>query len=699
MPLPRYPDGVLIGGVVIGFVLGLLLRGRAGNLLDARIRWSGLLFVAVMVRFGTELAIANGVAIADTLRLPLFGSAFGLLLVTLWHNRAVPGMLVVMVGVASNAFAVVINGGWMPVWEPALKLVGFTIDDLIPTFHVLLPLTLDAQFLRMAGPFGDLLPIPLPILPNVASIGDVFISLGLGWFVLATMIRGATAEQETIYMAPTVVEPTRLRRPIKSALSATAISPETGIPATPSYADVLTLDRPTLLGGSSAGAMPVTTLRRDDDVDFSTIPPAALAAETAVPPIVARIGEHPYARLALDARFVAFWLGQTISLFGDRLHQVALAVLVFGVTDSALATALVFLTAALPNLLIAPIAGTFVDRWDLRATMVVSDLLRASLVLLIPVAAQREIALVFPLVFLVTTISVFFRPAKAAAVPRIVRRDDLLAANSLTWTGETLADIAGYPIAGLFVAFLGTSIGLAFWLDAATYVISAVLLLAITIPPVYRLAGSLAGNAIGRFFGELRDGWRFLRSKPSLYQNTLVSAVAQVSVGATIALTVVFARDVLTPGVVAYPTNYTLIEAAIGVGNLIGGLAVGAIGARFGKGHLFIVGLIAMGGLIAVLGLTSNLYMALLASIGYGIANLVYVVPTQTLFAELTPPGMMGRVVAFRGSLVFGALTLAMAVSGLMAEVIPAGIVIAIFGFVTLGAGVAAAFLPAIRRS
>ena len=300
---------MLIGGVVIGFVLGLILRGRPGNLLDARIRWSGLLFVAVMVRYGTELAIANGVAIAETLRLPLFGGAFGLLLITLWHNRAVPGMLVVMVGVASNAFAVVVNGGWMPVWEPSLALVGFTTADLVPTFHVLLPLTLDAQFLRMAGPFGDLLPIPLPILPNVASIGDVFISLGLGWFVLATMIRGAAAEQETIYPVPTVVEPARLRRPIKAALSGAAISPETGIPATPSYADALSLDRPTLLGGSSAGAMPVTALRRGDDLDLSSIPPTALAAETAVPPIVARIGEHPYVRLARDARFVGLLAG------------------------------------------------------------------------------------------------------------------------------------------------------------------------------------------------------------------------------------------------------------------------------------------------------------------------------------------------------------------------------------------------------
>ena len=142
---------MLIGGVVIGLVLGLLLRGRPGNLLDARIRWSGLLFLAVIVRFGTELAISNGVAIADTLRLPLFAGAFGLLLVTLWHNRAVPGMLVVMAGVASNAFAVVVNGGWMPVWPPSLAVVGFTYDDLVPTFHTLLPIVLDEQFLRMAS--------------------------------------------------------------------------------------------------------------------------------------------------------------------------------------------------------------------------------------------------------------------------------------------------------------------------------------------------------------------------------------------------------------------------------------------------------------------------------------------------------------------------------------------------------------------
>ena len=62
----------------------------------------------------------------------------------------------------------------------------------------------------------------------------------------------------------------------------------------------------------------------------------------------------PYVRLALDARFASFWLAQAISLFGDRLHQVALAVLALAITDSPLATGLVFLAATLPNLCWGP---------------------------------------------------------------------------------------------------------------------------------------------------------------------------------------------------------------------------------------------------------------------------------------------------------------------------------------------------------
>jgi MFS family permease len=204
-------------------------------------------------------------------------------------------------------------------------------------------------------------------------------------------------------------------------------------------------------------------------------------------PLVAvgeRLRRHPYVRLALNPSFSALWAGGVISLFGDRVHQIALAFLVLAVTHSPVAVAFVFVAATLPNLFFSPIAGTYVDRWDQKDVMVVSDLLRAAIILIIPIAAVTNILVVYPLVFLVTSISIFFRPARIAALPRIVREDELLTANSAMWIGETIADVIGYPLAAIFVGFLGSALPLAFWFDAATYAASAALIATIVVPPL-----------------------------------------------------------------------------------------------------------------------------------------------------------------------------------------------------------------------
>jgi len=535
----------------------------------------------------------------------------------------------------------------MPVWRPALAAVGIGPEELNTSFHRPLPDELGLDFLLRAGPLGDTLPVPLPFLTNVSSVGDVFIGLGLGWFVFATLLRSQNAAEGAMTIGP---------------------GPSPG-------ATAAAMDTPVVLGGSRGAGV--------------RLPMPA--------PVGDRIRAHPYIRLAMDARFVSFWLAQTISLFGDRLHQVALGVLVYGITDSPLLTGLVFLVATLPNILLGPIAGTFVDRWEHRTVLIVSDVIRAGLVLLLPIAAAVNVAMVYPLVFAVTTVSLFFRPAKVALVPRIVKREDLLAANSATWTADTLADIGGFPLAGLFVAFVGAELAIVFWVDAATYLLSALLLVGISVPPLVRKVVPRARGALAAFFGELVEGWQFLRGQPPLIQNTLVSALAQMSVGVTLALTVVYARDWLDGLIIPYPQNYAAIETAIGVGNLVGGLTVGAFGARLRKGWLVVGGFIVMGLATVGLGMTGNVLLALVAAALIGIANLVYVIPTQTLFLELTPIEMMGRVVAFRASLVFGSMTAAMGIAGVLAEQIPVGLVIAGFGALTCLAGVIGALLPAVR--
>ncbi len=398
-----------------------------------------------------------------------------------------------------------------------------------------------------------------------------------------------------------------------------------------------------------------------------------------------------------------------------------------------------FLVATLPNLLFSPIAGTLVDRWDHREVMIVSDLLRAGIVLLIPIAAVVNLWLVYPLVFLVTTVSIFFRPAKMAILPRLVASDDLVAANSALWVGETFADIGGYVIAGLFVALLGSQLPLAFWVDSVTYVGSAILIGSIAIAPMARhlsgadakaaeteaevearAAGSgqldLTTRLVGDtevaasepapeeppapgFLGELKEGWRFLRGEPVLLANTIQATAAQFMLGIFIALTPVYASEAIKSASFDSTAIYSFMESAIGAGNLVGGFLIGLVGSRLALGRMVIVGYVATGATVAALALTGNLFLAVGLAFGTGVGNLAFVIPSQTLFQRRTPPELMGRVLGFRFSLVFGSMTLAMGIGGVLGQWFGAAPVIGVFGLVTVAAGLAGILSPAVREA
>jgi hypothetical protein len=187
---------MLIGGIALGLVLGLVLGGRLDRLADIRLRYLPLLFLAVIVRFGTEILLGRGVEVVDALRMPLLGAAYGLLLFTLWHNRAYPGLALAFVGIASNGLVILVNGGRMPVWMDAYRLSGLT-GDLNSVLHVPLE-TLDAEFFLRLGPLADIIPLPLPPFQNVASIGDLFLTAGLGFFLFATLLRTPAEAQQAL---------------------------------------------------------------------------------------------------------------------------------------------------------------------------------------------------------------------------------------------------------------------------------------------------------------------------------------------------------------------------------------------------------------------------------------------------------------------------------------------------------------------
>ena len=500
---------MLIGGITLGLVLGLLLGGRLENLANIRLRFLPLLFVAVIVRFAVEAALGFGLPLAETLRMPLLALAYGLLLFVLWNNRWYPGLALAFVGIASNGLAIMVNGGRMPVWMPAYEMSGIQgpIDSVL---HFELTAEIGPEFLLGLGPLADIIPIPFWPVQNVASIGDLFLTAGLAFFLFATLLRTPEDVQRVVEGARTghyqgLAGTLRLPgTPPPVDDQGIAIRPGTGL--TPSLDEAVALERPMMMGASGMGlASPALAPLPPDEIESRT---AASRRGACTPPrrsasgrwprrrhrdpgsraalLLERARQHPYVRLALNPSFSALWVGQLISLFGDRVNQIALAAFVYEVTDSPLAVALTFFAGMVPNLVLSPIAGAYVDRWDQKQVLVVSDILRAAAVLLVPVAILFNVWLAYPVVFLITTISIFFRPARQAILPRIVPEEDLLPANSAMWVGETLADVINYPIAGVFVVFLQSSLALAFWFDAVTYLASAALLATMVVPPLVR---------------------------------------------------------------------------------------------------------------------------------------------------------------------------------------------------------------------
>jgi len=702
---------VLIISLVVGLLGGLLAGGRIINLADVRLRLVWLLFLGLVIRYATQFAIEAGVPFVDQLRLPLFFSGLVLLLIALWANREQPGLPLAFVGILLNATAIVTNGGYMPVWEPSIVAAGLSPTELGTAFHRIVGTAaaggIPPDFLSQAGPLGDLIPIPIPFLRNVASIGDLLLTAGLGFFLFAVTVRHPMEFEEAALAAlrrrlgelgPEAVRPEWPEVDLPPVADLELI--ETRVPPLPPVSEgglvqAASLDRPSMLGGISIGSE-------------GTLGSARWIPLPAIPTVIARVRRHPYVRLALDSSFSALWTGQLISAMGDRIHQIALAFVFIDATHSPLAVAGVFFVATLPNLLFGPIAGGLVDRWDHREVMIVSDLLRAALVLLIPIAAVTNLAYAYPLVFLVTTVSIFFRPAKGAILPRIVAAEDLVPANSALWVGETFADIVGYVIAGLFVTLLRSQLPLAFWVDSVTYIASALLIASIAVAPATRAVASAAGEAAGAaagglvaamrsFGGELREGWRFLRGDKVLLANTIQATAGQFMLGIFLVLTPIYAANNLNLGSISDREAYGYLEGAIGAGNLIGGFLIGLIGSRVALGRMVIGGYVLTGLAVALLPLTMSVPVAVGIAFGSGVGNLAFVIPSQTLLQRRTPPDMMGRVLGLRFSVVFGSMTLAMGVGGILAEQFGAGPVIGAFGLVTVVAGLAGLFVPAVR--
>ncbi len=336
-----------------------------------------------------------------------------------------------------------------------------------------------------------------------------------------------------------------------------------------------------------------------------------------------------------------FW-GQLTSQIGDSLSKVALLWFVYQLTGSALKMAVIGLLQTVPPLVLGPIVGVYLDRLPKKGTMIGVDLIRTVLVALIPILYGLDVLALeglYCLVFMNAIVSMVFGPALASSVPLIVERSQLTSANAWLQGTANVGVLVGPLISGIGIATIGAQNVL--YLDAATFLISALCLMPITVREPEWTAKAVAAR--GSFFHELSVGFRFVFKRDRTMLALMMTATLySLGVSAFVFMLPVFAERSLAVG----PVELGWLWSGLGVGMLVTSVWMASkvqhdVYSRF----RMVACAMAVGGL-AVCALstmqTPGLAIALIVVIGACTA--VFMPIVWGILQEVTPEPLLGRV-------------------------------------------------------
>ena len=351
--------------------------------------------------------------------------------------------------------------------------------------------------------------------------------------------------------------------------------------------------------------------------------------------------------------FRNLWLAQVVSLTGDWFNTIASVILVNRYTNSGLAVGGLFLARALPPFVLGPLAGVVADRFNRKTILIVSDLLRAIIVLgFLWVDRPERAWLLFVLSFLQFSVSAFFEPARAALMPNLVADDELIPANTLSSATWSAMLAFGAAIGGLTAAIFGTR--LALMIDSASFVGSALfVILGVAYVPRAR---DHAGRASG--LADYLAGLGYVRQHPKVGLLTLVKALGQV--GSADILIAMYAARVFRFGQEGAVT-LGLMFACFGLGAIIGPVIGNALGVRSVRALQVAInaGFLCLPVAWFFLGVAPTLPLALAGMCLRGIGGSVNWTYSDVLIQMSTADQFMGRVY----SLDFGIYTLALSLS------------------------------------
>jgi len=390
--------------------------------------------------------------------------------------------------------------------------------------------------------------------------------------------------------------------------------------------------------------------------------------------------------------FSLMWSAQLVSTIGSSLTDLAAGILVFRITGSALNVGLVLMMTALPTLFVGLFAGVFVDRFDRKRILLASDLLRAILVLLIPISfqvlgEQQGMIALYVLLFLSATVRQFFDPAWESVLPEIASEEELNSANSFLSISSFGSTAVGFAAAGLLAS---VDIHLPFYIDSATFLVSFILVFLVRVP---KMASSDL-TSVSVVIQNLRSGASYLWGTPILRSLFLVAVPVFLSFGLWNVLLLPMAIKVLGGS----EFQYGLQEGLTSVGFVAGALVMARYGDRLNEGTWMVGGTVLMGIFGVLYGLSPNMQVGMVLVMVTGFLNSPMSIGRRLLLQKNIPREMRGRV--FSAFFVSRDVVFLIGMSGAaLADIFPIRELIVAASLVLVGAGVLAQLLPGIGRT
>ena len=402
-----------------------------------------------------------------------------------------------------------------------------------------------------------------------------------------------------------------------------------------------------------------------------------------------------------NRNYALLFQGQLVSRLGTQIYAIAMILWIKDATDSATLVGLLLMVSAIPGVFLSPIGGAIADRFSRRKILVFSDLIRglamlvvAGVIYTMADSVDLLLALLFLVAILSGTVTAFFRPAIAAAIPDLVPKDRVVTANSMGQLSLQLSVFFGQGLGGMLFRLFGAPF--LFLFNGISFLYAALSESFIKMPEVAPKEKMSVGESWHRFLSDLKEGFRYTWNRSGLRELVFISAIFNFFTMPAVVLLPFFVEDTLH----ASKDWYGVILVAFGIGAFLGYVVAGIFRLP-GRTRMivllaFMVGQSAMYGII---GFAPTPFSVLPMALAGGFMGGYIAVNITTVLQLSTPSEVRGRVFGLLG-MVAGSLTpIAMGLSGVIADAVDQNIplIYAVSGGIMVILSVSVALLPQTR--